>query len=176
MQVAALYPPKTILEVYRMLPEGTCAELINGNLFMSPSRTPGHQQLALELAGLLYNFTSQKNLGKAYISLIDVYFDEKNVVQPDIVFVSNERKAIIKEDGIYGAPDFIIEVLSSGTRKFDLDKKLKIYEKNQVKEYWVVDPDTKESLGYQLKGSKFVLFKKEKGKLASALLKHTFKF
>ena len=70
----------------------------------------------------------------------------------------------------------VIEVLSPGTRKFDLDKKRKIYERHGVKEYWVVDPVSKESLGYQMKDSKFILFKQDKGKISSILLKHTFKF
>ncbi len=176
MQIAALHPPKTILEVYRMLPEGTRAELINGKLFISPAPTLGHQHVIIKLVSLIYNYSNKNKLGEVYVSPIDVYINQKNAVQPDIVFVLSENKSILKEDGIYGAPDLVIEVLSPGTKKFDLDKKKKIYEKNSVKEYWIVDPDTKESLGYQLKNSKFILFKREKGKLASALLKHTFKF
>jgi Uma2 family endonuclease len=176
MQVAAQYPPKTIMEVYRMLPEGTRAELIKGILFMSPAPTLGHQNIIFVLTGQFYNYINSENKGIVFVSPVDVYFDQKNAVQPDIVFISNQRKNILKEDGIYGAPDLVIEVLSPGTKKFDLDKKKKIYERHGVKEYWVVDPETKESLGYQLKNSKFILFKQEKGKLASALLKHTFKF
>lgn len=90
--------------------------------------------------------------------------------------MSGKNKSILQEDGIYGAPDLVIEVLSPGTKKFDLDKKKKIYEKYGVKEYGAVDPETKESLGYQLKNAKFVLLKREKGKLTSSLLKHVFKF
>ncbi len=176
MQIVALYPPKTLLEVYRMLPEGTRAELINGRLYMSPAPTLSHQDSTLDLASEIRFFVKKNNLGKVFVSPVDVYFNSKNAVQPDIVFVTSENKSILKEDGIYGAPDLVIEVLSPGTKKFDLDQKKKIYEKNSVKEYWVVDPITKESLGYQLKNSKFILFKQEKGKLTSALLKHTFKF
>ena len=176
MQIAAQHPPKTVLEVYRMLPEGTRAELIKGNLFMPPAHTLGHQSVIFELTGQFNNYINMENNGNVFVAPIDVYLNQKNVVQPDIVFVSNERKSILKEDGIYGPPDLVIEVLSPGTRKFDLDKKKKIYEKHAVKEYWVVDSKTKESLGHQLKNSKYILFKKERGKLASALLKHTFKF
>lgn len=176
MQIIALQPPKTLLEVYRMLPEGTRAELINGRLYMSPAPTLSHQRAILKLASQILNLVKKNKSGEAVISPVDVYLDRKNAVQPDIVFVSDENKSILKEDGIYGAPDLVIEVLSPGTKKFDLDKKKKIYEKYGVKEYWAVDPKTKESLGYQLKSSKFVLFKQEKGKLASALLGHMFKF
>ncbi len=177
MQTLALqHPPKTILEVYRMLPEGTRAEVINGRLYMSPAPSLSHQDSTLDLASQIRSFIAKHKIGKVFISPVDVFFDNKNAVQTDIVFVSNERKSILQDDGIYGAPDLVIEVLSPGTRKFDLDQKKRIYEKQGVKEYWVVDPVSKETLGYQVKGSKFILFKQEKGKIASALLKHTFKF
>lgn len=176
MQIGTLQPPKTILEVYRMLPEGTRAELINGSLYMSLAPTLGHQNVIFTLIGQFYNYINKEKNGSVFVSPVDVYLDQKNAVQPDIVFVSIERKIILKEDGIYGAPDLIIEVLSPGTKKFDLDKKRKIYEKNRVKEYWIVDPISKESLGFRLKNSKFILLKKEKEKITSALLKHTFKF
>jgi Uma2 family endonuclease len=83
--------------------------------------------------------------------------------------------AVIHEDGIHGAPDLIVEVLSKGTKDFDLTKKKKVYEKSGVKEYWVVDTQTKICTGFQLVNKKFVEFKKEKSKITSALLRHTFK-
>ena len=126
--------------------------------------------------GQFYNYQSKDQLGIFFVSPVDVFLDNKNAVQPDIVFVSNQNKSILKEDAIYGAPDLVIEVLSPGSKKFDLDKKKKIYEKFGVKEYWIVDPDSKESMGFQLKRKKFVLFKQEKDKLVSVLLKHAFKF
>jgi Uma2 family endonuclease len=93
-----------------------------------------------------------------------------------LIFIGNEKLHIIKEDGIYGAPDLVIEVLSPGTKSFDLTKKKKIYEKSGVKEYWVVDPQTRNAIGFKLSEKKFVEFKKEKGKITSTLLCHTFKF
>jgi Uma2 family endonuclease len=176
MQLTALHPPKTLMEVYRMLPEGTRAELINNQLFMSPAPTLHHQNVIFNLTGQFYIYVNQEKNGKALVSPVDVYLDEENAVQPDIVFVMNENISILKDDGIYGAPDLIIEVLSPGTRKHDFDKKKKLYEKSGVKEYWIVDPVTKESPGFQLKNSKYVLFKEEKAKLTSALLNHSFIF
>jgi Uma2 family endonuclease len=176
MQSSVLHPPKTLLEVYRMLPEGTRAELINDQLFMSPAPTPSHQDSTLDIASQIRGFVMKNKLGKVFISPIDVNLNEKNVVQPDIVFVTKKNLTILKEDGIYGAPDLIIEVLSPGTEKFDREDKRKLYEKFGIREYWIVDPKTKESKGYQLKNSKFVLIKEEKGKLTSVLLKRAFKF
>jgi len=176
MQEVIQNPPKTILEVYQMLPEGTRAELINGILYMSPAPSLKHQETVVTITGQLYNFSLKKKIGKIYLGPADVYLDGKNAFQPDLVLVLNENVSILKPDGMYGAPDFIIEILSPGSRNFDLVKKKKAYEKTGVKEYWVVDPSTKECIGYQLTKGKFEELKKEKGKITSLLLKHTFKF
>jgi Uma2 family endonuclease len=168
-------PPKTILEVYRMLPEGTRAELINGTLFMSPAPLVNHQEVITVLLTQIHFYAKKMKAGRVFPSPIDVYLNQKNAFQPDIVFVSAGNK-IIKEDGIYGAPDLVIEVLSAGTAKTDLNRKKGVYEKEGVKEYWVVDPKTKTATGFRLVGSKYQEFSKEKGKLHSNLLKQVFKF
>jgi len=170
-------PPRTTMEVFKMLPEGTHCELINGTIYMSPAPTSRHQSLIVTLTGQFYNFVNETKSGEVFIGPIDVYLDsQKNAFQPDLIFIGNEKLHIIKEDGIYGAPDLVIEVLSPGTKSFDLTKKKKIYEKSSVKEYWVVDPQTRNAIGFKLSEKKFVEFKKEKGKITSALLCHTFKF
>jgi len=159
-----------------MLPEGTRAELINRILYISPAPSLKHQETVVAITGQLYNFSLKKKIGKIYLGPVDVYLDEKNAFQPDLVLILNENISILKPDGIYGAPDFIIEILSPGTRNFDLVKKKKVYEKAGVKEYWVVDPATRECTGFLLSKGKFEELKKEKGKIVSVLLKHTFKF
>jgi Uma2 family endonuclease len=168
--------PRTTMEVFKMLPEGTRCELINGTIYMSPAPTTSHQGTLVALTGQFYIFTTKTKKGLFFMSPIDVYLDaKKNAFQPDLVFILNENQEIVREDGIYGAPDLVIEVLSKGTQSFDLGKKKKVYEKSGVKEYWVVDPKTKICTGFQLVDKKFVEFKKEKNKITSALLRHTFK-
>jgi Uma2 family endonuclease len=169
-------PPRTTMEVFKMLPEGTRCELIDKTLYMSPAPSMSHQGLVSTLAGLFFIYQNQTKTGRYYVSPVDVYLNDKNVYQPDLVFILNENLDIIKEDGIHGAPDLVIEVLSKGTKDFDLGKKKKVYEKAGVKEYWVLDNKTKISLGFQLVGKKFEEFKKEKNQFTSALLRHTFKF
>ena len=176
MQAIVQSPPRTILEVYRMLPEGTRAELIEETLYMSPAPTLDHQDIVVSLSAAMFTFISKKKAGKLYVAPVDVYLDRKNAFQPDIVFVSNKNKSILKKDGIYGAPDLVIEVLSPGTKNFDLSKKKKVYESSGVKEYWVINPQNKECLGFRLDEGSFVEFGKDKGKLNSPLLKSTFKF
>ena len=165
------------MEVYRMLPEGTRAEIIDGILFMSPAPLVNHQGLIMKLSSRLFFHCEEENkFGKVYSSPIDVYLNETNAFQPDIIFISNENTSNIKEDGIYGAPDLVIEVLSPGTSKSDLTKKKPAYEKAGVKEYWMVDPKTKMAVGFHLVKNKYVEFAKEKGQLNSRMLKHVFKF
>jgi Uma2 family endonuclease len=168
-------PPKTLMEVYRMLPEGTRAELIQGTIFMSPAPLLDHQRLILKLSISMGQFIENHRLGELFTAPTDVYLNSENAFQPDLVFVSTAND-ILKADGIYGAPDLIIEVLSPGTTKSDLTKKKPVYEKAGVKEYWVVDPKTKMATGFELVKGKYQEFKKEKAKLSSNLLKQVFKF
>lgn len=108
---------------------------------------------------------------------VDVFLDERNVVQPDILTIMAERMTILTDEGqIKGAPDFIIEVLSPGNKKHDTEKKKTLYEKFGVKEYFIVDPDNKEVITYYAANKKFVKQASVKGKVKSKLLKKVFSF
>jgi len=80
----------------------------------------------------------------------DVYFDEFNAHQPDILFVSTENLKILTEAGAQGAPDFTVEILSPKTATLDKKHKLKVFARSGVKELWFVDPDTRLVLVYLL--------------------------
>ena len=150
------------MEVFKMLPEGTRCELINGTIYMSPAPTTNHQSFVVTLTGLFFNFLRKTKSGRVFTGPIDVYLDtKKNAFQPDLIFISNKNLDIIKENGIYGSPELVVEILSPGTKNFDLTKKKKIYEKSGIQEYWVVDPRTKIAVGFKLVEKKFVEFKNE---------------
>src|SRR5688572_29675167 len=104
--------PKTALDVFRMLPEGTLCEVIDNVLYMSPAPKYTHQRLLLLLARKISDHVEKLSLGEAFISPIDVYFEELlSAVQPDLIFVSTPNRGIMNEDGyLYGAPDLVIEV------------------------------------------------------------------
>src|ERR1700761_2848761 len=105
--------PTSAVEVYRMLPEGTRCEVIFNELSMSPSPTPLHQLLLSDLHALIYFFLKDKDLGKVIPSPIDVYLESNDsVVQPDLIVLLNKNLHQINKDGIYGAPDIVIEILS----------------------------------------------------------------
>ncbi len=118
-------------------------ELINGELYMAPAPSWEHQKSTIKLSTLLDNFVSDAGLGEVVASPIDVYLSDEDVFQPDIVFISNERLGIIHSDGIHGAPDLVIEVLSPGTERIDRTLKSERYEMFDVSEYWQANPIAK---------------------------------
>ena len=118
-------------------------ELIDGELYMAPGPSWEHQSNSHNLTMLLSNFVSAGNMGVIRYSPLDVYLSDEDVFQPDIVFISNDRLGIIRPDGLHGAPDLVIEILSPGTERRDLTIKREQYEKFDVSEYWLANPVAK---------------------------------
>jgi Uma2 family endonuclease len=135
--------PLNALEIYRMLPEGTRCEVVFNELIMSPSPSSFHQFLLSDLHALLYTFLQEKHTGKIIPAPFDVYFENyASVVQPDLMIVLNKNLHRIKKDGLYGMPDIIIEILSCD-KAYDVKRKRALYEKAGVKEYFLIDPENK---------------------------------
>jgi Uma2 family endonuclease len=158
---------------YAALPEGSPYQLIGGELIMTPSPMPYHQRISKRIEFLLYEFVEKKReLGEVFDSPIDVYLNDTDVYQPDIIYISKDRFNIIGEKRIEGAPDMVIEILSPSTAYYDLKHKNNIYAKHGVKEYWIVDPMEKSIEVYENKENGFVLFDKatDKGEVKSKLL------
>jgi Uma2 family endonuclease len=143
---------------YKLLPEGAPYQLIEGELVMTPSPTTFHQIVLGNLNEKIRAFVKEKGAGLVLFAPIDIYLDDENAFQPDLVFVSKQRRDITKDDGIHGAPDLVIEILSPSTAYYDMKKKYRIYEKFGVKEYWMVDPEMKSVDQFTLsEGGKFLL-------------------
>jgi Uma2 family endonuclease len=168
-------PPRTAMEVFEMLPEGTLAEVIDNTIYMSPAPSYQHQRVVTKLILVLSSFVDDNNLGECVVSPVDVYFDVDNALQPDILFICKANLGIVQEGKVKGTPDLVIEVLSSDT-KYDLETKKLVYEKFGVKEYFVVEPFTKEVVAYYHDGKKYIAQDTDAGKLKSELLKKTFAF
>ncbi len=153
------------------LPEGTLAELLEGEIFMVPAPIPEHQRVSGKLYTCLLQYVEQRKLGEIFFAPIDVFLDAHNVVQPDLIFISKEKSSIVREKRIEGAPDWIAEILSEGNAYHDLKTKKKLYEKHGVLEYWIVDPMERGVEVYQNGESGFKLISSaNSGKIASALL------
>ncbi len=117
--------PKTALDVFRLLPEGTLCEVIDNVLYMSPAPKYTHQKLLRLLFRKISDHVDTKNIGDAIISPFDVYVEHLlSAVQPDMLFISNQNMGILKEDGYaHGAPDLIVEVLSGDKNREKVKKK-----------------------------------------------------
>lgn len=166
------------MEVFKSLPEGTLAEIIEGELYMSSSGNTNHQRISRKITAAFEKFLDNNpTKGEFFVAAYDVYLDEtSNAVQPDLVFVLQENSSIIKEDCIHGVPDLLVEILSPGNKKHDLETKKVVYEKFGVKEYWIIDPKTKQSTGYLLQNGTYSPLETDFGKLKSVLLNHEFTF
>lgn len=126
---------------YLNTPEDKRCELLDGELFATPARNEAHQRTQAELGYHLMTFVKTRSLGRIYYSSTDVVLSDIDVVQPDLLFVSDERRHIITPDNIQGAPDLVVEILSPSTAERDRGYKRALYAQHGVREYWVVGAD-----------------------------------
>jgi Uma2 family endonuclease len=169
-------PPRTIMEVYKTLPEGTLAEIIDNQIYMSPSPAFNHQDVLIEIASHLRKFLKGK--GIVTIAPFDVFLDEiSNAVQPDIVIILDGNPGKLNKKGhFHGVPDAVVEILSPGNRDYDMIRKRDLYQKFGVKEYWIVDPETKLGLVFTLSEAEYKLIGEDVGQINSTLLQTTVSF
>lgn len=165
------------MEVFRMLPEGTLAEVIENALHMSPAPTPAHQKISITVSSAIFDFVNKDHIGEVYYSPIDVFLDEtSNAVQPDIVFFFKNSMVRVDNTGLHGTPSLIIEIQSPGNAKHDLVTKKNLYEKFGVLEYWVIDPETETAHGFSFQAGAFVSLGDLKKEVRSPLLGQSFMF
>ncbi|MBI3847644.1 MAG: Uma2 family endonuclease [Planctomycetes bacterium] len=142
---------------YRDLPDdGKRYEIIRGKLIVSPAPRSKHQYVVNALTFHLHAFVRERNLGLVFGPAPDVVLAKDSVVQPDILFVSNERKHVFRRGVVKGAPDFVVEVLSESTRGRDTNAKRGLYAEHGVREYWLVDPVAERIEIYALEGTSLV--------------------
>jgi Uma2 family endonuclease len=116
-------------------------QLIEGELVTMAGPNDPHQVFTGRFYIQLTLQTDALDIGETRVAPYDVVIDEHNTFQPDVLFVSNERRHIFSDDnhGINGAPDVVVEVLSDSTRRHDLEVKLPVYARNGVSEMLAVD-------------------------------------
>ncbi len=127
---------------YLLFPnDGKRHEIIDGELAVSPAPSIVHQTILLRLTVALHQYLTAHPIGRVFFAPVDVILDPQNIVQPDAVFVSLDRQAIITQANLQGAPSLVIEVLSPDSARRDRIEKRYLYERFGVQEYWVVDVD-----------------------------------
>lgn len=138
----------TIDDIYR-LPDNSRAELIDSHIYYMSPPTRKHQTIARELFSAINSYIkSNDGSCEAFFSPFAVFLakDDKNYVEPDISVICDPSK--LTEKGCFGAPDWIIEIVSPGSRRMDYFTKLFKYRTVGVREYWIVDPDKNRILVY----------------------------
>ena len=149
---------KMTYDQYCLLPEDLNQyELFDGELVMTPSPNTRHQRIVRQLYAELRAHVLKHSLGELFVAPLDTIFDQYNVLQPDILCVSQERVAEVVKERIEGAPDLVVEVLSPSTFHKDLRRKMHVYSQFGVREYWIVDPEEQTIELYQRVGEKLQL-------------------
>lgn len=128
---------------YRNTPDDKRYELLDGDLVMTPAPGTAHQRVSRNLTMLLGQSVELTGAGEIFVAPFDVVLSDTDVVQPDLLFVSNERVNIITDENIQGAPDLVVEILSPSTAERDQTFKRSLYARHGVKEYWLVDTDAR---------------------------------
>lgn len=134
-----LHPPKSMLEVWESLPEGTLCQLINNKLVMSPAPIDIHQVVLGEIYIEISLYLRKTRIGQIRIVPYDVHFSKQNILQPYLVFIKKESVDKLESKGLNGSPDLIIEILSPSTSQLDWEEKKLIYERYNVQEYFLVE-------------------------------------
>lgn len=157
------WPPEQgewIYEDWLRLPDdGWKYEVIKGVLYMAPAPRPRHQAISRELLYRLLSHVEAQALGEVYYAPIDVFLPEQETpVQPDLLFIARDRLDIVRPDeGIYGAPDLIVEILSPSDWYTDRKVKFPLYAETGVREYWMVDPKARTIEVYVLREATYEL-------------------
>ncbi len=146
----ALAPQKTytIDDVYA-LPNGKRAELVDGQIYDMAPPSRKHQMITGELFTAINNYIKLKNgICEPYIAPFAVFLnkDDKNYVEPDISVICDKSK--LTDKGCFGAPDWVIEIVSPSSRRMDYFTKLFKYRTAGIREYWIVDPEKNRILVY----------------------------
>ncbi len=136
--------------------DGQRHELIDGEHYVTPSPNIRHQDISGRLYLLIGNWLSTHRLGRVFYAPLDVRFSMFDVVEPDLLYVSNERAAtLLAGQHVMGAPDLVVEIGSPSTRQRDETIKRRLYERWNVLEYWVVDPEIDVIRVYRREGDRF---------------------
>ena len=122
--------------------DGQRHELIDGEHYVTPSPNTVHQVIVSNLHFALRGYLEAHPAGQLFLAPFDVVFSDFDIVEPDLLYITAARRhEILTKQNVRGAPDLVIEVGSPGTRRRDETIKRRLYERDGVAEYWIVDPD-----------------------------------
>jgi Uma2 family endonuclease len=132
-------------------------EILDGELSVTPAPRTKHQSISGHLYRILANHIVANQLGDIYAAPTDVILATTTVVQPDLIVIGNDRRGIVTERAIEGAPTLAVEILSPTTERTDREIKAQLYAKYVVPHYWLIDPDQPTIEAYELAGDQYKL-------------------
>jgi Uma2 family endonuclease len=135
--------------------DGKRYEIIDGDLLVTPSPMTRHQRVLGNFHWWVRSYLEEAPIGEVFFAPFDVVLSDVNVVEPDLLFLSNARLDRLTQKNAQGAPDLVVEVLSESTRRTDAVRKRKLYERVDVLEYWIVDPELETVKVYRKAGDRF---------------------
>lgn len=163
--------PKTYADFLKTPADSHGYELIDGEIFVSPTPILVHQRVVRRLLLRLDQFVTERDLGEMILSPMDVRLDENIVVQPDLFFVAKNGPAKLQSRGwVTGSPDLVIEVLSPSNPGHDLVLKRELYARYRVPEYWTLNPLKRTLTVLTLKADRYVELRPSNGVATSKVL------
>jgi len=136
--------------------DGLRHELIDGEHYVTPSPNTKHQKLLGNLHLTVGHWLRVHPVGELFLAPFDVVFTPFDVVEPDLLYMSNERAAeILTDANVQGVPELVVEIGSPSTRRRDETIKRRLYERAGVSEYWVVDTELDVVRVYRREGESF---------------------
>lgn len=135
-------------------------EIIGGEKFMSPAANIKHGSIIVGLITTIGVYVKNNKLGYVFPDSMDLHLPDGSLFKPDFMFISKDSGTITSKNilgTVYGVPDMVAEVLSKSTWRNDVTVKKSVYEKNGVKEYWIIDPWKNSISVYLLRDGKFEL-------------------
>ena len=157
MKVTTARPtlPMTYHE-YALLPQDRNRyEVLDGELYMTPSPSCHHQAVVTHLGSTLLQHVLAHGLGMVFVAPLDVVLTETNILQPDILFLRAGRVPPKASKNITVAPDLVVEVVSPASMEQDREITMQVYARHGVAHYWIVDPDARTFEIYALSGTTY---------------------
>jgi Uma2 family endonuclease len=154
--MSAMQRPLTYDDLLLMPEDGKRYEVIGGELFVNPAPRREHQEVVANLDWILQRFLRETGLGRVYTHPVDVHLGRHDIVQPDLLVIRSARLDTYRAEGIVvEPPDIVVEIMSPRTRGIDQVRKMALYAKAGVPEYWLVDPERRALILHRLAGDEY---------------------
>ncbi len=164
--------PLTYDDLVQMPDDGQRYEIIDGELIVSPAAIANHQRVLKRLVRVFDDFANATGSGEVFFAPFDVQLGYHDIVEPDLLFIASDQGRVPGEQHKFeGAPVLVLEVISPSSRQTDRVRKMALYARSGVLEYWIADPEHRTLVVNFLEGQTYVSVSPDSGgRLASRVL------